>query len=776
VTVSNLTSSIASTNAILTVSQDTNPPVLVSVGSVDGNTIGVCFSEAVDFLTATDGVNYDVNDFSVSVQQAELRPDGRTVLLTLGFPITGSFTVKVSDVYDLSGNPIVPGSPASGTVAGMAPADLAFPVQAGATFSCKDGDFDLTAGGSDIWETFDQGHVALKTVSGDFDVKVRLIGLTPVNNIAKAGLMVRENTDSASPTLHLLANPPPPSGRGWIEAGRRTSPGGGTANWGTNYTAAVMPNVWLRLRRTGDLFTGFYSTNGLDWVIMAKAAQVFPDPLLLGLAATARDNNAPPTLAEFRGFGAMVFTNAALNFTQNPTNTTAAQNSTVTFGALAEGAGAPASELVYQWQREDNFAGGFTNIVGANNATLSIFARPQDEGARFRVRAYLAGLAVDSQAATLTLTPDVTLPAIQSVVAPGQGNQVIVIFSEEVEASTATTVANYVISNLTAGTVVMISAADLNADGRTVTLTTELLAEDALYRLLVSGVQDLAEPPNTIAPNSQAQFQYNSLVGYWQFEEGTGTTTADSSGNGFTGTLLNGPTWVPGLFGNYALDFDVDRVDCGNPPAMQLTGPMTVAAWVHVDSFSDNGRIVTKGGGPGQRGWSLNVEGIDVWAFQLAISASVNISLNVASIPIRRWTHVAGVYDPGVPVMRLYTNGVLGGELTAGVPTAQHDSLLNVSIGARPIEATFFDGRIDEVRVHARALTGAEIAVLARPRFLPATIAGGQIQLDWGGYGRLEWAPAVTGSWTPIDPQPSPPYSEAIVPSVNRIFRLNATP
>jgi regulation of enolase protein 1 (concanavalin A-like superfamily) len=775
VTVSNFISNIASTNAVLTVTQDTNPPVLVSVGSVDGNRIGVCFNEPVDSATATEVFNYNVNDFSVGVQQADLRPDGRSVLLTLSAPITGSFTVKVTEVYDLSGNPIAPASTAAGTVADMAPTDVASPGQPGATFSCNDGDFDVTAGGDDIWDTSDQGHISLKSVSGDFDVKVRVIGLTPVNDIAKAGLMVRETTDPGSPTLHLLANPPPPEGRGWIEAGRRIASNGGTSNWGTNFTAAVMPNVWLRLRRTGDLFTGFYSTNGVDWVIMAKAVQVLPDTLLVGLAATARDDAAPPALAQFRAFGSMVFSNPTLNFTQHPTNTTAPQNSTVTFTALAEGTGAPASELIYQWQRFDEFNGIFTNIAGANSSTLSVFARPQDDGAQFRVRAWLAGLVANSQVATLALTPDITPPAIQSVLAPGQGNIVVVTFTEAVAQATATALDSYAISNLTAGAAVTILMAELSADGRTVTLTTELLSEDALYRITVNGVQDLGEPPNTIAPNSQAQFQYNSLVAYWQFEEGSGTTTADSSGNGFTGTLLNGPAWVPGLFGNYALDFAVNRVDCGNPAALQLTGPMTVAAWVYVDSLADNGRIVTKGGGSGQRGWSLNVEGIDVWAFQVAISGSANISLNVAGIPIRKWTHVAGVYDSSVPVMRLYTNGVLGGELTAGVPPVQYNSPLNVSIGARPVNQTFFDGRIDEVRIHARALSGPEVAQLARPRFLPATIAGGQIQLDWGGYGRLEWAPALTGSWTPVNPQPQPPYSEAVTPGEVRIFRLNAT-
>src|SRR5882757_5120754 len=33
------------------------------------------------------------------------------------------------------------------------------------------------------------------------------------------------------------------------------------------------------------------------------------------------------------------------------------------------------------------------------------------------------------------------------------------------------------------------------------------------------------------------------------FNEGTGTTTADGSGNGHTGTLVNSPVWGPGKYG-----------------------------------------------------------------------------------------------------------------------------------------------------------------------------------------------------------------------------------
>jgi len=43
---------------------------------------------------------------------------------------------------------------------------------------------------------------------------------------------------------------------------------------------------------------------------------------------------------------------------------------------------------------------------------------------------------------------------------------------------------------------------------------------------------------------------FNSgLVAYWNFDEGSGTTAADSSGNGNHGILVNGPKWAAGITG-----------------------------------------------------------------------------------------------------------------------------------------------------------------------------------------------------------------------------------
>ena len=58
------------------------------------------------------------------------------------------------------------------------------------------------------------------------------------------------------------------------------------------------------------------------------------------------------------------------------------------------------------------------------------------------------------------------------------------------------------------------------------------------------------------------------LVGWWKFDETSGTIAADSSGNGNNGTVINDPNWISGkingaveLDGADATVFRVPRVD-----------------------------------------------------------------------------------------------------------------------------------------------------------------------------------------------------------------------
>jgi acylphosphatase len=86
----------------------------------------------------------------------------------------------------------------------------------------------------------------------------------------------------------------------------------------------------------------------------------------------------------------------------------------------------------------------------------------------------------------------------------------------------------------------------------------------------------------------------NGLVGYWKLDENTGTSAADLSGNGNTGTLTSGPTWSTGKFGA-ALSFDGvnDVVSMGN--VMNIgTNNATFSAWIKAPNANQSGCIIAK--------------------------------------------------------------------------------------------------------------------------------------------------------------------------------------
>jgi hypothetical protein len=79
----------------------------------------------------------------------------------------------------------------------------------------------------------------------------------------------------------------------------------------------------------------------------------------------------------------------------------------------------------------------------------------------------------------------------------------------------------------------------------------------------------------------------SGLVGWWKLDETSGTSAADSSGNGNAGTLAGGDgnsAWVAAMVNNgrQFTSSNVDYITVGNPSALQITGSMTVAAWVKI--------------------------------------------------------------------------------------------------------------------------------------------------------------------------------------------------
>ena len=109
--------------------------------------------------------------------------------------------------------------------------------------------------------------------------------------------------------------------------------------------------------------------------------------------------------------------------------------------------------------------------------------------------------------------------------------------------------------------------------------------------------------------------QAAGLVGWWRFNEGSGDTADDSSGNGHHGTLLGNPEWVVGPEGfGGALAFDPDGcvgMDCGVFDPTDGTGQFSLALWAFWDGTGEIQHFLTKSSGWGA---SLMMVQIELWA------------------------------------------------------------------------------------------------------------------------------------------------------------------
>ncbi|MEX0774571.1 MAG: LamG-like jellyroll fold domain-containing protein [Phycisphaeraceae bacterium] len=201
-------------------------------------------------------------------------------------------------------------------------------------------------------------------------------------------------------------------------------------------------------------------------------------------------------------------------------------------------------------------------------------------------------------------------------------------------------------------------------------------------------------------------------VAYWNFDEGTGTSAADSAGSvNDAGTLTNGPTWTTGASGG-AIQFDGtnDYVIASNSTDLAFSGAMTVAAWAKSDTANWNtyGMLVSR-----RSQFILHpASGGKVLQFYVYIGGQakgVAYDLATDSIDLTQWHHYAGTYDGSS--LKLYVDGQLKATVSQ---TGTMDSTTNSAyIGRDSTMARYFDGAIDEVRLYNTALNANDIAQLA---------------------------------------------------------------
>jgi hypothetical protein len=227
-------------------------------------------------------------------------------------------------------------------------------------------------------------------------------------------------------------------------------------------------------------------------------------------------------------------------------------------------------------------------------------------------------------------------------------------------------------------------------------------------------VKSLYQQNKTLINAPQKDQLTNGLVGYWSFNapdiHWPTSVAYDRSGMGNNGSIVNmsnSSSPVAGASGQ-ALNFDSinDHILVPNSTSLNITGPITMSAWIKPNSFGQNnfGRIVHK---DGVNGYIFSLNNSSITNGLLFYSGGVNASTSNV-ITLNRWQHVASVFNGST--VTLYVNGIAVSTQAQPALTASTASL---GIGIRPADSLRgFDGIIDEVRIYNRALSDSEMKQL----------------------------------------------------------------
>ncbi|MBU6240098.1 MAG: VCBS domain-containing protein, partial [Planctomycetes bacterium] len=236
-------------------------------------------------------------------------------------------------------------------------------------------------------------------------------------------------------------------------------------------------------------------------------------------------------------------------------------------------------------------------------------------------------------------------------------------------------------------------------------------------RTLTINVTNVNEAPtlNTVT---------TGLAGWWKLDESSGTSTADASGNGNNGTLINGAAWQTGQMGN-AIEFD-GTDDYINISASNVgtfgTGDFAITFWINADRFTSAvGDYIT----PLNQGLVGPYAGYAPNWYVLLGQHTGTDGLRFGRHGVNQYDFSAGSFNPGqwyhMAIVRssstiaMYVDGVSRSVSSIGGGVGSYDFSAGspIQIGAGFGSGAFVDGKMDDVRIYKRALSAGEVNAIA---------------------------------------------------------------
>jgi hypothetical protein len=249
--------------------------------------------------------------------------------------------------------------------------------------------------------------------------------------------------------------------------------------------------------------------------------------------------------------------------------------------------------------------------------------------------------------------------------------------------------------------------------------------------LAIDSAPDLAlvpDLPPDVAPDTnggEVGTLLTGLLAHWKLDEGTGISAADSTGNGNTGTLANGPLWVTApplrVANPFALSLDGvdDHVEFMVKTLPAIQAPKTFALWVKYDVAPSNGNqnflALSDANAPAQAGNTFAGAGVQIGFRGAALivwkwggAELVSTTPPAAGV----WHHLGYTFDGTTHV--LYVDGAKVASTTNPSQTAATVAAYLGTYSPTTMDPERYKGALDDVRIYGRPLTAAEISALAQ--------------------------------------------------------------
>ncbi|HVV20405.1 MAG TPA: LamG-like jellyroll fold domain-containing protein, partial [Pseudonocardiaceae bacterium] len=205
-----------------------------------------------------------------------------------------------------------------------------------------------------------------------------------------------------------------------------------------------------------------------------------------------------------------------------------------------------------------------------------------------------------------------------------------------------------------------------------------------------------------------------AFAAWYRFDETSGTTAADSSGNAATATLVGGTSWTTGrLGGAVALDGTSGYVRLPDGVVNGATA-YSVATWVNLRTAPMWSRVFDFGTGTTAYMFLTPASGDNTLRYAITSGgAGGEQQINASPLPTGSWQHVAVTYAEGTGI--LYVNGVEVGRNTAMSvqPVWFGNDIKQNYLGKSQYADPYLAGALDDFRLYGRALTPDEVAALA---------------------------------------------------------------